>query len=264
MPQELSLYSSEATIGSRYKRGELMTKAVALVSGGIDSPVAACLASRNMKIVPLHFCLHPFYCEASFELVMESLKVLREKTVFEKIILYPWGEILSAILRGGAKKYMCVLCRRGMFKAAELVCRSENASAIVTGESLGQKATQTLQNLAATSHGMAYPILRPLIGFDKIEIQRVSRQLGIWCEKHAGCCTATPNKPATEVSIEALDELYARLDIQVLVNNEFEKRVDMQVGSPNDLDYLFLMSLKQMWTQTEDLELKLEDSHLTM
>jgi len=227
-------------------------KAVALVSGGIDSPVAARLLSRNMKIVPLHFCLHPFYCEASFELVMESLKVLRGKMAFDKVILYPWGEILSAILRGGAEKYMCVLCRRGMFKAAELVCKSENGSAIVTGESLGQKATQTLQNLVATSHGVAYPILRPLIGFDKIEIQRASRRLGIWCDKHAGCCTATPNKPVTEACIETLDELYARLNIQLLVNSGFEKRLDMQVKSPSDLDYLFLMSLKHMWTQTED------------
>jgi len=229
-------------------------KAVALVSGGIDSPVAACLASRNMKIVPLHFCLHPFYCEASLELVMESLKVLRGKIAFEKVILYPWGQILSAVLRGGVKKYMCVLCRRGMFKAAELVCKSEKASAIVTGESLGQKATQTLQNLAATSHCVAYPILRPLIGFDKTEIQRVSRRLGIRCEKHAGCCTATPNRPVTGVRIEALDELYTNLNIQVLLNNGFGKRLDMKVKSPSDLDHLFLMSLKQMWVQTEDLD----------
>ena len=117
-------------------------KAVALVSGGIDSPVAAYLVSRKMEIVPLHFCLHPFYCEVSFELVMESLKALRAKIPFEKVVLYPWGEILSTALSSHARKYMCVICKRGMFKGAELVCKFENANVIVTGESLGQKASQ--------------------------------------------------------------------------------------------------------------------------
>jgi len=244
---------------TRCNRRETMARVVALVSGGIDSPVAACLVSRNMKIVPLHFCLHPFYCEASFELVMESLKLLRSKIVFDKVLIYPWGHVLSEILQQGARKYMCVLCRRGMFRAAELVCRSENASAIVTGESLGQKATQTLQNLTATSHDLSYPVLRPLIGFDKIEIQRLSRRLGIWSEKHAGCCTATQRKPATETRIEVLDGLYARINIQVLVEKGFAKRLEMQVTSLSDIDDLFLTSLKQMWAQTEDSRLRTDE-----
>lgn len=223
-------------------------KAVALVSGGIDSPVAAYLVSRKMEIVPLHFCLHPFYCEVSFELVMESLKGLRAKIPFEKVVLYPWGEILSTALRSHARKYMCVICKRGMFKGAELVCKFENANVIVTGESLGQKASQTLRNLSATSYSVSCPILRPLIGFDKLEIERVSRRLGIWREKHAGCCTATPSKPATGTSIETLNELYNKLNIMALVENGFAKRLDVQVKSENDLDEAYLLSLNQIWT----------------
>ena len=229
-----------------HDQGEATAKAVALISGGIDSPVAAYLVSKKMKIVPLHFCLHPFYCETSLELVIESLKTLRAKTSFEKVILYPWGEILAAIVGSNARKHMCVICRRGMFRAAELVCGAENAVAIVTGESLGQKASQTLQNLSATSHGVACPILRPLIGLDKVEIQRKSRQLGIWREKHAGCCTATPKKPATGATIEDLNELYTKLNIQPLVENAFTKRLDMSINSQDDLDKLHLTALTQI------------------
>ncbi len=223
-----------------------MTKAVALISGGIDSPVAMYLASRKMEVIPLHFCLHPFYCEVSFELVMESLKALREKIPFEKVVLYPWGEILSTILSSRAGRFMCVICRRGMFKAAELVCTSVNAQAIVTGESLGQKASQTLRNLSATSHGVTFPILRPLIGFDKVEIERVSRRVGLWREKHVGCCTVTPRKPATGARKEVLDELYEKLKIATVVENEFTKRLEIQVKSEHDLDRLYLQFLKQI------------------
>jgi thiamine biosynthesis protein ThiI len=75
-----------------------------------------------------------------------------------------------------------------MFRVAEVLCERENAFAIVTSESLGQKASQTLSNLIATSQGIKFPILRPLLGFDKLEIERLSKKLGIWQEVHAGCC----------------------------------------------------------------------------
>ena len=226
-----------------------MVRAVALISGGIDSPVAAYLVSKKMEVVPLHFCLHPLYCETSFELVMESLKTLRTKVPFEKVILYPWGEVPSAILAAHARRYLCVVCRRGMFKGAELVCEAENAEAIVTGESLGQKASQTLQNLTATSCGVTYPILRPLIGLDKVEIERLSRKAGLWREKHVGCCTATPSKPATGTRAEVLDDLYEKLNIAAIVENKFKERIDMRIRSDNDLDELYLRSLKQLFSR---------------
>ncbi|MFH0848081.1 MAG: hypothetical protein V1857_01080 [archaeon] len=241
-----------------------MPKVVALISGGIDSPVAACLASRKMQIIPLHFCLYPFYCEDSFRLFIESLRVLREKAPFGKIVIYPWWEILSAILRGKERKYMCVLCRRGMLKAAELVCESEDALGMVTGESLGQKASQTLRNLSAVSHGVKYPILRPLIGLDKTEIQATSRKLGIWCEKHSGCCSATPNEPATAADVDRLNDLYLRFKIQALIEEAFTRRFDEQIMSPSDLDQVLVTVLKKMWSQTEDLVLKIEEFSPTL
>ena len=226
-----------------------MTKAVALISGGIDSPLAAYLASRRMDIVPLHFCLNPFYCESSFELLIESLKALRTKFPFEKIVLYPWGETISTILHSQARRYMCVICRRAMFKAAELICKSEEASAIVTGEALGQKASQTLQNLSATSHGVTWPILRPLIGLDKVEIQRLSRRLGVWRDKHTGCCSATPSKPATGTKVEILDDLFEKLNIQSVIENEFTRRLEIQVRSEEDLDIAYFMALKEIFSE---------------
>jgi thiamine biosynthesis protein ThiI len=223
-----------------------MVKTVALISGGIDSPVAAYLVSRKMEVIPLHFCLHPLYCETSFELVMESLKTLRVKVPFEKAILYPWGDVPSTILGTRARRYMCVLFRRGMFKGAELVCEAENAEVITTGESLGQKASQTLQNLTATSHGVTYPILRPLIGLDKVEIERISRKIGLWREKHVGCCSATPSKPATGTRVEVLDDLYEKLNIGALVEAKFKERLEMKIRSESDIDELYLRSLKQL------------------
>lgn len=93
---------------------------------------------------------------------------------------------------------------------------------------------------------MTFPILRPLIGFDKVEIERVSRRVGLWREKHVGCCTVTPRKPATGARKEVLDELYEKLKIATVVENEFTKRLEIQVKSEHDLDRLYLQFLKQI------------------
>lgn len=197
-------------------------KAVCMVSGGIDSPVAAAIAARHFEIIPLHFVLYPFYCKGSFELFFEIAKKLKEKTKFKKLIIYPHAEVLSTIMKSGNRKFMCVLCRKSMFKAAEKICEAENAKTIVTGEALAQKASQTLPNMAVTAHGIKYPVLQPLLSFDKTEIEAKSKELGLW-GKHVGCCTATPDFPATHANLGMIEKIFNEFGLQQIIDKNFEK-----------------------------------------
>jgi thiamine biosynthesis protein ThiI len=114
-----------------------------------------------------------------------------------------------------------------MFRVAERLCEREGAAGIVTGESLGQKASQTLWNLVATTRGIGFPILRPLLGFDKVEIEHLSRELGLWHEVHAGCCYATPKHPRARGDLKTLDQLLEKLRIDELILEEFENTLEI-------------------------------------
>ena len=170
---------------------------------------------------------------------MEVLKGLKSKTKFEKTIVYPWPRILRIILGDSEhREYTCLACRKSMFKAAEIVCRREGATGIVTGESLGQKATQTLSNLGATTHGIKFPILRPLLGLDKIEIERLSKKLGIWHDVHAGCCYAVPKHPRTRADSEVLDKLLDELHIEDAISKEHENILEVRTFEEDFKGYL--------------------------
>jgi len=212
---------------------------ICLVSGGIDSPVACALAARRFNVLPLHFCLYPYTCEETFLVAMKVLKDLRKKARFEKVIVYPWAGVLDAILKNREKRsYACLACRKNMFKVAEAICELEGAAGIVTGESLGQKATQTLTNLGVTSRGIKFPILRPLLGLDKEEIGKISKELGIWHEVHAGCCFATPKYPRTRAEPEVLDRLIADPEIQRAIQKGFQGILEIHTFEEDFKGYL--------------------------
>lgn len=224
-----------------------MEKVICMVSGGIDSPVAAALAAKEAEIVPLHFNLYPFYCESSFSLTTEILKRLKEKAGFKRMIVFPWGEVLKKVHSNpDSRKYACVLCRRGMLKAAEYFCGKEGACGIVTGESLGQKASQTLENMCATSSGLKFPVFRPLFGLDKVDIERISRKLGVWSDKHVGCCSATPEKPVVAADRDALEQYYADLAIADLIESGRESAFVGAVESEDALDDVLLDFLDRL------------------
>ena len=210
-----------------------------MVSGGIDSPVACALAARRFGIIPLHFCAYPYTSEKMFELTMGVLKKVRKITKFEKAIVCPWAEILSAILKKlDRREYTCLICRKSMFRGAELVCEREGAGGIVTGESLGQKASQTLSNLAAISSGIKFPILRPLLGLDKLEIEKISKELGIWQARHAGGCSAIPKHPRTRANASEIDGLLDQLNLGKLIRKNIRKIVEVRTFR-EDLRSLF-------------------------
>ena len=214
-----------------------------MVSGGIDSPVACTLAAKRFEIVPLHFCAYPYTSREMFEFTMSALESVGKITKFEKAIVCPWAGVLNAIVeRLDRKEYTCLLCRKSMLKAAEPVCEREGAGGIVTGESLGQKASQTLSNLAAISSGIKFPILRPLLGLDKLEIEKISKELGIWQARHAGGCSALPRYPRTKASASEVDGLLDQLDIDELIKKNFRKIREIRTFR-EDLSPLFAEQL---------------------
>jgi thiamine biosynthesis protein ThiI len=199
-------------------------KVVCLFSGGIDSPVACVLAAKCFEIIPLHLCAYPYTGREMLELTIDSLKKVMKVTKFEKAVIYPWAEIMGAIVEKlGHKEYTCLVCKKSMLKAAELACELEGAGGIVTGESLGQKASQTLSNMTAISRGIKFPILRPLLGLDKLEIEKISKEFGIWQARHAGGCKAVPKHPRTRSNAIEIDELLGQLKLTELIRNNFRR-----------------------------------------
>lgn len=204
-----------------------MERVICLVSGGIDSPLACALASKFFEVIPLHFCVYPYVDDETFFATIEVLKKLKSKLDIEKILIFPWSKTLRKISSTGGR-YTCVLCRKGMLRAAEELCDREKCSAIVTGESIGQKASQTLRNLAATSFGIRFPILRPLLTMDKIEIEREAKRIGIWSEKHAGCCNVVPRHPSTSVKIGTVERLFAEIGLEKEIKDKLTEVVEIR------------------------------------
>lgn len=215
-------------------------KTISLISGGIDSPIATLIAAEKFEILPLHYCLYPMASEESAIAAFETLENLHDKIVFEKTIIFPWAGILQKI-RKKIKNYLtCVACRKSMLITAQQIGKKENAAGIITGESLGQKASQTLKNIRATSHQIKMPIIRPLIGMDKMEITELSKEHGIWKEDHAGCCLMTPDKPSTKANPEELDKELEKIDLLDLIEEYEKKSLELTDFSKDDFEsYLF-------------------------
>lgn len=204
------------------------TKIVSLLSGGIDSPVALALAlEQGCEAVAVHFQNYPFSDRKGEEKAKTIAGILakRFKTKI-KFVLAPHGETHKAILQNCETRYSCVLCRRFMLRIASKIAEQENASALLTGESLGQVASQTLHNLAAEKAAATVPVLRPLLGLDKIEIEKLAKKFGTYNKsiEPGLCCSAVPEKPATQARKEAIEENEKKLDVNALVEKASEKK----------------------------------------
>lgn len=186
-----------------------MKSFIALVSGGIDSPVAAYMVGRlGYHIIPLYFDSVPFSSEVNKKRVKECVERLRKHISIGNLIIIPHGEKLLEICRKCERRFTCVLCRRRMFRIAEEYCKKNGAEGIITGEFLGSKASQTLKNMEVISESVTAPIIRPLLGLDKEEIQKIGRSIGTFGQDiiQAGCCSMNPKKPATMAKLERIIE----------------------------------------------------------
>ena len=200
--------------------GENM-KLIALMSGGIDSPVAAYLMLRKgAKVVALHMDNRPFTDPSTVVKTFRLIERLEEVTGRPiKRYLAPHGRNQLTFARECRKNLQCVLCRRMMYRVAELVARKEGADAILTGESLGQVASQTLPNLRTESAAVSIPILRPLIGFDKLEIEAIAKEIGTYeiSIGPGGCCTINPRHPATASTLERVKKEEEALGLDKII-----------------------------------------------
>lgn len=199
-------------------------KMVALISGGIDSPVAAWLMmKRGCEIIPLYLNNEPFSDETTRERAMACISVLQKWSPQKKLTIYEarHGENLLAFLENCDNRLNCVLCRRMMYRVASEVLKLEGAHGIITGSSLGQVASQTSQNMLAEMHGMEYPVYHPLIGLDKLEITELARKIGTFepSTKPATCCMAVPEYPSTAAKLEEVIEAEKKIDVSSLVES---------------------------------------------
>ena len=200
-----------------------MVKYVALISGGIDSPVAAHLMlKRGVELVMVHFDNRPFTDDVEVEKVRELITRLREIHGDMPAYLVPHGETAQlAVAKGAPRRLGCVLCRRMMFRVAAAIARKEGAAGIVTGESLGQVASQTLANIRAETSALeGFPGIRPLIGIDKQEIVTIAREIGTYdISTSSGlCCTIVPSKPSVAARDAEVEEAESTLDMKELVD----------------------------------------------
>ncbi len=197
-------------------------KMVALISGGIDSPVAAWLMmKRGCEIVPLYLNNEPFSDDTTRERAMQCIDVLQKWSPQKKFTIYeaPHGDNLLAFLNNCDNRLNCVLCRRMMYRIASEVLKLEGAHGIITGSSLGQVASQTSQNMLAEMYGMEYPIYHPLIGLDKLEITDIARKIGTFepSTKPATCCMAVPEYPSTAAKPQEVLAAEKLIDVPQLV-----------------------------------------------
>jgi len=203
-------------------------KVVALLSGGIDSPVAAFLAmKRGCKVVFVHFHSFPLVSKKSIEKVKEIVKVLNKYQLKSVLYLVPFHEIQMKIKTSIEPKYRIILYRRFMIRIAELIAKEEDAKALVTGESLAQVSSQTLDNIATIEEVTKMPILRPLIGMDKEEIIQLAKRIGTYeisIKPQEDCCTLfVPKHPATKSNPEKIKELENKLKIAQMVKKALKQ-----------------------------------------
>jgi thiamine biosynthesis protein ThiI len=194
----------------------------ALLSGGIDSPVASWrMMKRGCRVVFIHFHSVPYLPATSQAKARALVERLTEWQYHSQLFLVPLGEIQREVVLSVPPPARVVVYRRMMVRIAETLARQTGALALVTGESLGQVASQTLTNIARIDEVAEAPILRPLIGMDKIEITAEAQRLGtfeISIEPDADCCTLfVPRHPATRVGSEEIRAAESRLDIPRLV-----------------------------------------------
>jgi tRNA uracil 4-sulfurtransferase len=203
-------------------------RTVCLLSGGIDSPVACWLTmKRGSPTIPIYIDNTPYTDERTKQKAIDTAKKLQEWSTgyIRKIYIIPNGENIKAIQKNAPARFTCLLCKRLMYRIAERIADTENALGIVTGEAIGEQASQTMHNLFAIDEAATrYPIHRPLLGFDKLETEAIARKIGsfeISIMKAKGC-TAAPSMPATQARLNAVKEAEAKLDMNAMVESALQ------------------------------------------
>jgi len=200
-------------------------KAVSLLSSGIDSPVATYIMGQQLdRILLLHAENQPYSdakARETFIHLSHHLHKIIKKEISAYIIAH--GPTLSYILQHCDKKYTCILCKRMLLRYAETLAKKHQASMIILGDSLGQVASQTLQNIKVIETAATLPIIRPLIGFDKEEIIKIAREIGTYelSIRSKGDCRAVPSVPSTQAQELKILQEEQQMNISELIDQAF-------------------------------------------
>ena len=203
-------------------------RVVSLLSAGFDSPVASWqLMKRGCTVILVHFHSMPYTSQHSVDQVRDLTKILTLYQFRSKLYLIPFADVQNDIVQKTPQGFRVILYRRMMLRIAEVIARKEDAEALVTGEAVGQVASQTLRNIRVIDGAATLPILRPLAGTDKEETMAVARAIGthdISKEPYDDCCSfLAPRRPETWASPEEVLNAEALLDVNQLVRMAMEK-----------------------------------------
>ena len=199
-------------------------KAAILISGGIDSPVAAwMMAKRGIALTAIHFASPPYTSERAEEKVCELLRQVSHYAGHIKMLVVPFTELQEAIRDNCPEELFTLVMRRMMMRIASMVATTEGCGALITGESLGQVASQTIPALACTDAVATLPVFRPVIGMDKEEIIRIARKIDtfdISIQPYEDCCTVfTPRHPRTRPTLKIVEAAEKNLDVEALLED---------------------------------------------
>ena len=199
-------------------------KVVTLLSSGFDSPVATWMVGRRgATCVPVHFSGRPMTADTSEWLCQDIVDALAPAGLIGRMYVVPFGERQREISLAVPQSLRIIMYRRIMLQVSERIARLEGAKALVTGESLGQVASQTLDNIAAVNEAVTMPVLRPLIGSDKQEIIARSQQIGTYdisCQTAPDCCTLfMPRRPETHARLAQVLEAWESFDHETMVED---------------------------------------------
>lgn len=197
-------------------------KGLLLLSGGIDSPVAGYMvAKRGMRIKALHFHSYPYTSDVAKQKVIDLAKIIAPYTGGVDLYTVSVTHIQEAIHRDCPEEMMITILRRFMMRIASLMCDKLGTQAIITGESLGQVASQTIESLTTSNAVATYPVLRPLIAFDKLDIIAIAEKIGTYETSilpYEDCCTVfLPRFPLIRPQLDKVEKFESKLDVDGLI-----------------------------------------------
>lgn len=202
-------------------------KTALLLSGGIDSPVAGwMIAKRGVRLTAVHYHSFPYTSDKAKEKVIDLCRLLTEYCGPIRLHVVPFTEIQQELYEKCPDGLLTVLMRRFMMRIAERIAKKEGAQALVTGESIGQVASQTLEALASTDDVVSMPVFRPLVGLDKNEIVEISKKINTYETSilpYEDCCTVfVPRHPVTRPKLEKVRQAENMVDVEVLIERALE------------------------------------------
>jgi thiamine biosynthesis protein ThiI len=220
--------------GVAIKSGQLMSKAIYLVSGGIDSPVAAYLGIvKGWMPVFLYFDNKPFAGEDTRERAIKTINKVMEVTGTKgRTIVVPHGDDLEIVMNACKRNLTCLLCKRLMYRKAQKIAVQNGCEAIVTGEILGEQASQTMSNLILNSSIIGMPIIRPLIGMNKREVEDIGKSIGTYeisITKAQGCGAAAI-KARTKAKLLELDGAEQKIHVEEMVERAIKGAIEVKTA----------------------------------